>query len=114
MFTTKPIFWRDYGIPILFILLFLSKIYDRFKDANHLRDFNLAYYPAGHIILDNPAKLYANVSVDGFVNLPISAYLFTPFSLLSEHDAGVLFTLLGVLSVFITGYSLLPSCLKNN
>jgi hypothetical protein len=58
----------------------LSKIYDRFKDANHLRDFNLAYYPAGHIILDNPAKLYANVSVDGFVNLP-SAHTYLLHSL---------------------------------
>lgn len=115
-FVNQLKFCRDYGITGLFISLFLSIVYYRFNHSfipGTLADFHLAYYPAGRIILENPNNLYGylvgtpfenNLS---FVNLPILAYLFTPFSLLNEHFSVALFTILGVLSVFLSGYFLI-------
>ena len=102
-------FWRSYGIAALFILIFLSTVYYRFTHTPfpHLWDYHIAYYPAGRIILENPNNLYNYPTIEGFVNLPIIAYLFTPFSTLSEAVAVRLFTLLGVFSVFVAGYFLL-------
>jgi hypothetical protein len=99
-FLKSRVFRPDYGISILFVLLFLLTVYYKVNCAK-IWDFNVAYYPTGRIILENPEHLY--ISLKGFVNLPILAYLFTPFSLLSEYRAATLFTILGVLSVFAAG-----------
>jgi alpha-1,2-mannosyltransferase len=66
-------------------------------------DFRTAYYPAGTAVLDNPASLAVLVGkgVYGFVNLPIIAYLFAPFSMLSLRYAIGLFTLLGLVATVL-------------
>jgi alpha-1,2-mannosyltransferase len=61
-------------------------------------DYRTAYYPAGQAVLHDPASLAALMGkgVNGFVNLPIVAYLFAPFSLLSLRYAIGLFSLIGL------------------
>ena len=66
-------------------------------------DYRTAYYPAGKAVLDDPASLAALMGkgVNGFVNLPIVAYLFAPFSLLSLRYAIGLFTLIGLATTVV-------------
>jgi hypothetical protein len=72
-------------------------------------DFDYAYYPAGRLIREQPAKLYAKESyatpdrppeetttAGHFVNIPIIAWLFAPFTLLSKRAAGDLFLVLNL------------------
>jgi alpha-1,2-mannosyltransferase len=61
-------------------------------------DYRTAYYPAGKAVLDDPASLAVLIGkgVNGFVNLPIVAYLLVPFSMLSLRYAIGLFTLFGL------------------
>jgi hypothetical protein len=61
-------------------------------------DFWIAYYPAGQAVLRDAAALEALTArgVDGFVNLPIVAWLFAPFGALPKPAAIGLFTALGV------------------
>lgn len=109
-FFIKSYFWRDYGIPIFCCLLFLSIIYYKYNvDTPPLGDFVKAYYPAGRLVLEKPDDLYriAKINVFGFVNIPIIAYLFTPFSLLNLDSAKIVFTVLGILSIFLAGFFLL-------
>jgi hypothetical protein len=64
-------------------------------------DFNKAYYPAGDLILsDGPAAewQFREEGADGFVNIPVVAYLFAPFALLSEETAGFAFLATGLLA----------------
>jgi hypothetical protein len=72
------------------------------------RDFLHAYYPAGRLIIEDLTQLYSfSKTVDGatqpviygFVNLPIVAYLFTPFSLFGENTANLLYFILGVAAI---------------
>ncbi len=74
-------------------------------------DFNKAYYPAGRLILQDPSNLYNWVDYvgtqgRGFVNIPILAYLFVPFSLLSQFNADLLLLALSLVGV-IAAYFLL-------
>jgi hypothetical protein len=66
-------------------------------------DYRTAYYPAGKAVLDDPASLAVLVGkgVNGFVNLPIVAYLFVPFSVLSLRYAIGLFTLFGLMMTVV-------------
>ena len=69
------------------------------SEPRHLfEDFRAAYYQAGQAVLDSPAALGPQIErgVDGFVNLPVVAYLFAPFALLPDKAAAVLFTLIGL------------------
>ena len=53
-------------------------------------DFNVAYYPAGRAILEDIPHLFVrcwDTPVCGFVNIPIVAFLFTPFSFLTLQHA---------------------------
>jgi alpha-1,2-mannosyltransferase len=61
-------------------------------------DYRTAYYPAGKAVAADPASLAELIGkgVNGFVNLPIVAYLFAPFSMLSLRYAIGLFTLCGL------------------
>ena len=61
-------------------------------------DFTKAYYPAGHAVVADPAALRAltDKGVTGFVNLPVTAYLFAPFAALPLLAGAGLFTALGV------------------
>ncbi len=62
-------------------------------------DFLNAYYPAGKAALHhNSAMLQGLIGkgTSGFVNIPIVAYLFAPFSLLPPKVAAALYTLIGL------------------
>ncbi|MEY3895269.1 MAG: hypothetical protein RLZZ214_788, partial [Verrucomicrobiota bacterium] len=60
-------------------------------------DFIMGYYRGGEAVLQGPAALGAVLGPDihGFVNLPILAYLFCPFSLLPPMIAGYVWLALG-------------------
>lgn len=65
-------------------------------------DFVPVYWSAGSAVLSGPAGLMPLIGkgVDGgFVNLPVLAYLFTPFALLPPYLAGWIYTALGVTSL---------------
>jgi hypothetical protein len=64
-------------------------------------DFQNAYYVAGHNVLEDPGNLYVKkgTPVKGFVNLPIVAFLFVPFSFFDPSTANFLMTGVGVVSI---------------
>lgn len=66
-------------------------------------DFRDHYYLAGNAVLDSRAALTpllnGEVHVNGFVNLPIVAYLWAPFALLPVSIAEGILTAVGVLSI---------------
>lgn len=61
-------------------------------------DFRRAYLPAGAAVLAGPEWLAAELTrgTDGFVNLPIVAWLFAPFALLPQKAAILGFSAAGV------------------
>ena len=77
-----------------------------FPEQRRYVDFELGYYPAAQTIRHDPAQLYQGVSYDPstghlevesparFVNLPLVAWLFAPFTLLPVPAAGTLLLLL--------------------
>ena len=76
-------------------------------------DFNVAYYPAGRAILEDIPHLFVrcwDTPVCGFVNIPIVAFLFTPFSMLTLRHAHWLFAGLSLLSLVI--WQLQPPILR--
>lgn len=94
--------WLSYGLPALVMMLFLGSAstpprYDWFNDF-------LVYYSAGQAIIQNISSLYDGLY--GFVNIPIIALLFTPFSELNKRGAIIFFTILGGLAVLATCYFL--------
>ena len=72
-------------------------------------DFTTAYYPAGRAIRDDLPHLYRrcwDTPVCGFVNLPIVALLFTPFSFFTLRHAQWLFAAFSLVSVGMSLYLL--------
>ena len=68
-------------------------------------DFNVAYYPAGRAIIEDLPRLFRrcwDTPVCGFVNIPIVALLFTPFSLLTLRHAQWLFVALSLVGLAVT------------
>lgn len=64
-------------------------------------DFKLAYWQAGEAVWrgrDAMIEVFER-GVNGFVNLPIIAYLFAPFGLLSEEAAAALFFVIGAVAL---------------
>jgi alpha-1,2-mannosyltransferase len=63
-----------------------------------LSDFIRAYCPAGKAVMQDPRALapLLKQGVNGFVNLPILAWLFAPFAALEPKTAGLFFTCLGI------------------
>lgn len=103
--------WLFSGVSTSVMLLFMWGISSP-EFGLSLADFDEAYYPAGSLILRNPSSLYDWSSyVDsesiGFVNIPILAYLFTPFSLLNQSVAHLLFSLLSVIGIVGACYLLI-------
>ncbi|MBD1889419.1 glycosyltransferase family 87 protein [Coleofasciculus sp. FACHB-SPT9] len=107
--------WLGYGFPVLLMMLFLWNISNP-PAQNLFADFDKAYYPAGRLILENPADLYLpdknclgqpGCPAGTFVNIPIIAYLFTPFSLLSQQNAHVLLMFLSCIAILFTYYLLI-------
>ena len=95
--------WLGCGIPALCMMLFMWKA----SEPNPaFLDFTTAYYPASKLIIENPSELYNKLGADGFVNIPIIAFLFTPFSLFNEPTAQIIMTVLGILALLATYYSL--------
>ncbi|MBE9125743.1 MULTISPECIES: glycosyltransferase family 87 protein [unclassified Coleofasciculus] len=106
LFKEKWNLWAGYGIPIFLMMLFLLT-----PPGGGLGDFNKAYYPAGRLIFENPYKLY-DETCRTFVNLPIIALLFVPFSFTYNPDqARMAFTIVGSLFIFIA-YSILANFVK--
>jgi len=73
------------------------------KSETHwiLHDFRVAYYSAGVAIQDGPQGLALEIErgVEGFVNLPIVAYLFWPFGALSDQVASLLHAVFGLVCI---------------
>jgi len=96
--------WLAYGVTALSMVVFLvlaSKPprYDWFNDF-------FCYYFGGRLILQEPSQLYSFGGIYGFVNIPIVAFLFTPFTAFNKRIAAILFTILGLLAVVVTCYLL--------
>ena len=120
-------FWQGQFISLSLILFVGLVSFWRIKykivageNLYFLRDFYFAYYPAGHIVFQDPTQLYDFTKVEsglnvgetqstiyGFVNLPIIAYLFTPFTWIGQFPSDFVFTLLGVASVILSGWLLI-------
>lgn len=83
---------------VLLLLLLVTTLQSGRQAA--LPDFDKAYYPAGRKILVAPGTLYDAEVVD-FVNLPIVALPFAPFTLLAPSAARLAFNALGVCSVLL-------------
>lgn len=96
----RPVFWPlvAAGSAVMAIALFLvTDPYFPFED------FRRAYWEGGVAALGGPGAfgvLYDR-GTDGFVNIPIVAYLFAPFGLMSENVAAYVFTALGVASAVV-------------
>ena len=76
-------------------------------------DFRRAYWEAGVASWQGRGgfdALYAR-GTDGFVNLPIIAWLFSPFGLVGSTHAALIFTALGVMAV-LAGWLLLSDFLE--
>ena len=99
--------WLGYGVPALIMMLFLG-MSSTPPRHDWFGDFKGAYYPAGRLIIQNPSALY-NIGLYGFVNIPILALFFAPFSALNKISATLLFTSLGGLAVLTTCYFLVKS-----
>lgn len=71
------------------------------EPPNLFEDFKDAYLAAGRAVLSGPAALEAEIKLGsaGFVNLPIVAYLFSPFALAPQRVASLAFLLLGAACV---------------
>ncbi|MFE1748807.1 glycosyltransferase family 87 protein [Coleofasciculus sp. H7-2] len=96
--------WLGYGLPALLFILFMWNVS---APHNLFSDFNKAYYPAGRQVIENPSSLYDKNCADNticFVNIPIIAYLFTPFSPFPLHRAQYLLAVLSVLAVVASCY----------
>ena len=74
--------------------------------ANTFNDFTLAYFPAGQAVLQGKEELAAVLAGGKFVNLPVIAWLFAPFAVVSEHNAAILFTFVGIAAA-VAGWSAL-------
>lgn len=95
--------WLGYGLPAPCMMWFLWK---GSPPITAFGDFTRAYYPAGRLIIENSSELYQELGVKGFVNIPIIAFLFTPFSLFNEPNAQIIMLALGILAIITTYYSL--------
>jgi hypothetical protein len=104
LFQTTPrtdlrirVFWMPLALSALMglFLLFVS------DPRSPLEDFRTAYYAAGVSVQEGPLGLAPMIEkgVEGFVNLPIVAYLFWPLGLLPVVWASILFSLIGVACV---------------
>lgn len=85
--------WLVYGICGLVMVLFMWN-----NTIGYGQDFTKAYYPAGSLIIQNPFRMYYTYQGEacrGFVNIPILAFLFTPFSLINKSTSLLIFTILG-------------------
>ena len=76
-----------------------ASVWVTFPTNPYFWDFLQCYYPAGEAALHHDTAmlrtLYEKV-VQGFVNMPVVAYLFAPFALLAPRTASILYTVVGI------------------
>jgi alpha-1,2-mannosyltransferase len=97
--TSLRIFWMPliFSGAVALVLLIVS------DPPMVLQDFRDAYYTAGVAVQSGPSGLSPMIEkgTDGFVNLPIVAYLFWPFGLLPVLWASLLFSVMGLACVLV-------------
>lgn len=101
------LYWLVFGISTLGLVILLWNFFNR---SFSFGDFGKAYYPAGDVILKNPSQLYGRSNggeAQAFVNIPIVAFLFAPFSFFEVNKAYILFTITGLITVITNCYLLL-------
>jgi hypothetical protein len=94
--------WTGLGLCLAGMALWM---WDVSEPTVMFSDFTVAYYPAGRAILEDIPHLFArcwDTPVCGFVNIPIVAFLFTPFSILTLRHAHWLFVGLSLISLVIS------------
>jgi alpha-1,2-mannosyltransferase len=97
------------GVVCAAMGFFMYQISDP-PDFEMFSDLQIAYYPAGQAVYaENPAAnlmaTYKN-GAEGFVNIPIMAYLCAPFMWVSKSTGEYAFLVLGVLTMIATWYAL--------
>jgi hypothetical protein len=106
--------WQSKILMFLPAIVMMMGLFGLAKSLNHLGDFTKAYYPAGILVIKNPEMLYgSNIEgrLGGFVNIPIVAYLLTPFSIFEPFYSQLIFTVVSIIIVFVS-YFLLIDWLK--
>ncbi len=83
--------WLGYGVPALGIMLFIWNASTPPRDE-WFGDLKI-YYSAGSLVIQNSSSLYSSSNIIGFSNIPIIAFLFTPFTALNRRSAIILFTI---------------------
>ncbi len=105
VFATKPTARKFLAPPAkigLWVAVFLAAAAVSLvvTDAPWWGDFESAYYPGGSLIISNPAALYDEECLEGFVNLPLVAVLFIPFAALPYGTSIGVFTAIGAIAIF--------------
>lgn len=91
--------WAAFAAPAALVGGFLWRYSE---PSRFLNDFKKAYYPAARLVRDGGelAALYnADDPASGFVNVPIIAWLFVPFTGWTDHQAGLVYTAVGLVAV---------------
>jgi hypothetical protein len=76
------------------------------QEGSSLYDFFKGYYHGGRKILHNPDELY-DATCYGYTNFPLMAYLFAPLGSLDKTLAGMVFHIIGYISLLPLGYWLI-------
>lgn len=91
------VFWLVTGMMSLVMAIMVFHV----TRGHYFYDFTKAYWPAGEAAWqgrDAVIALYQK-GVEGFVNIPILAYLFAPFALIPPIPAALLLTVFGVVGI---------------
>lgn len=91
--------WAALMAPFAVIAAFLWRYSE---PTRFLNDFKKAYYPAAELVRERgelTALYNADDPASGFVNLPVIAWLFVPFTFVSDHTGGLAYTVLGLFAV---------------
>lgn len=101
--TRRATCWVMLAIVLASLFEFLTA-----EPPRPFEDFRFAYYPAGQAVLLGPAALLPEIErgVEGFVNLPILAYLFVPLALIPQKYAMLLFAAASIISAGVAWWLL--------
>jgi hypothetical protein len=91
-----------WGVYAVFAVVIAAYVWQASLPPVYLSDFKKAYYPSGEIIRTDPELLYPDDVALLFVNIPIVAWLFVPFSYLDIDTAGAIMTALGLLAIVVS------------
>ena len=98
-----------YLIVLFGLLVFMWRVSD---PPELFSDFSQAYYPAGQAIVQDVSRLYDRIpgceesAICGFVNIPVVAVMFAPFSLLDLERAQMAFALFSLVCIGASLYYL--------